>query len=157
VTVRAQGAFRGRLGSFGEVRELAEGFAAAAGADRALMLRVILVLEELFTNTVTHGDPAGSEGPVWVTLARETGAIEVTYEDQAPAFDPLTDAPAPPEHPPAHDERPPGGLGVALVRGLSASARYARVGDRNRVTLTLAATSPPPSSPAVAPSERAGA
>jgi anti-sigma regulatory factor (Ser/Thr protein kinase) len=157
VTVRVQGAFRGRLASFGEVRELAEAFAVAAGVERAVALRVILVLEELFTNTVTHGYPAGSEGPVWVTLARETGAIEVTYEDQAPAFDPLADAPAPSEQSLVHEERPPGGLGVALVRGLSASARYARVGDRNRVTLTIAAVIPPPSSPTVAPSERAGA
>jgi serine/threonine-protein kinase RsbW len=157
VTVRAQGAFRGRLASFGEVREWAEAFATAAGADRAVVLRVILVLEELFTNTVTHGYPVGIEGPVWVTLAREAGAIEVTYEDQAPAFDPLTDAPVPSEHPLAHEERPLGGLGVALIRGLSASARYARVGDRNRVTLTIAAASPPPSAPAVAPSKRTGA
>jgi anti-sigma regulatory factor (Ser/Thr protein kinase) len=41
-------------------------------------LRVVLVLEELFTNTVTHGYP-DREGPVWVTLASQVAAIEITY------------------------------------------------------------------------------
>jgi len=143
--------FRGRLSSFAEVRALAEAFGAAACAGHDAMLRVILVLEELFTNTVTHGYPAGSEGPVWVTLARQVGAIEVTYEDAAPTFNPLTDTSAPPDHPLAFEGQPPGGLGLALVRGLSASAGYARVGDRNRVTLTVPTGSPPPPSPAAAP------
>jgi serine/threonine-protein kinase RsbW len=151
LTVRAEGTFRGRLSSFPEVRALAEAFGAAVDADHRTTLRVVLVLEELFTNTVTHGYPAGSEGPVWVTLASRAGAIEVTYEDAGPAFDPLAAAFAPSDHPLDLEGQPPGGLGVALIRGLSASAAYARVGDRNRVTLTVSAGHPPPSQPAAAP------
>ena len=153
LTVRTDGTFRGRLPSFAEVRALTEAFGAAVGADHNATLRVVLVLEELFTNTVTHGYPAGSEGPVWVALTSQGGPIEVTYEDAAPAFDPLTDAPAPPL---AAEERAPGGLGLALVRGLSASARYARIGDRNRVTLTVSTGSAPPPSPAAPPGACAG-
>ena len=149
--MRTTGTFRGRLASFAEVRALAEGFGAALGVDPRAMLRVVLVLEELFTNTVTHGYPAGREGPVWITLASRSGDIEITYEDAAPAFDPLTDAPAPPDQPLADESRPPGGLGLALVRGLSASVGYTRVGDRNRVTLTLSTGSAPPPAPAAAP------
>ena len=150
--MRAEGTFPGRLPSFAEVRALAERFGTAVGADHRAMLRVVLVLEELFTNTVTHGYPAGSEGPVWVTLASQGGAIEVTYEDAAPAFDPLTAAPAPPL---AAEGQAPGGLGLALVRGLSASVRYARIGDRNRVTLTVSTGSAPPA-PAAPPGACAG-
>jgi len=93
---------------------------------------------------VIHGDAAGSEGPVWVTLASRPGVIEVIYEDAGPEFDPLADAQAPRADSRAPGE-PSGGLGLALVRGLSASARYARVGERNRITLRLptAGTSPP--------------
>ena len=149
--MRAEGAFRARLASFPEVRGLAEAFGAALGADHRAILRIVLVLEELFTNTVTHGYPAGSEGPVWVTLASGCGEIEITYEDVAPAFNPLTDASTALDQPHAHEARPPGGLGLALVRGLSASVGYTRVGDRNRVTLTLSTGSPPPPSPADAP------
>ena len=107
-------------------------------------MRVVLVLEELFTNTVTHGYPTGGEGPVWVSLDLAGDAIEITYEDAAPAFDPIGGAPAVPR---PDEEQTPGGVGLALVRGLSASARYARDGDRNRVILTVATGTrhrPPP-------------
>ena len=171
MTVEAEGTFRGRLGSFGEVRALAEAFGAAMGADRGAVLRLVLVLEELFTNTVTHGYPAGSEGPIWIAFSRRVDLIEVTYEDAGPAVrspgrgrrapgDPRARAQDPqvrpddpgarPDDPRARPEDPrgdegewSGGIGLAIVRGLSTSARYARVGDRNRITLTVPAASTP--------------
>lgn len=136
--LRAEGAFRGQLAGFTEVRTLAESFGAATGTDHTTTLRVILVLEELFTNTVTHGYPMDRDGPIWVTLASEGTAITVTYEDAAPAFDPLAHAP---DLAPAPEERAPGGLGLALVRGLCVSASYIRIAGRNRVTLTVAGPS----------------
>jgi serine/threonine-protein kinase RsbW len=143
--VQAHGTFRGRLSGFGEVRALAEAFAAAAGADRGAALRLVLILEELFTNTVTHGYPPGAEGPIWVAFASRADTIEVTYEDEGPAFDPLADAPGLPGDFREDAGDLSGGLGLALVRGLSAAARYARVGDRNRITLAVPThTSPSP-------------
>ena len=106
VTVEAEGTFRGRLASFGEVRALAEAFGAAMGADRGAVLRLVLVLEELFTNTVTHGYPAGSEGPIWIAFAQRADLIEVTYEDAGPPFDPLGEAAARPEDPRARPQDP---------------------------------------------------
>jgi anti-sigma regulatory factor (Ser/Thr protein kinase) len=150
VTVRAEGAFPGRLASFGEVRVLAERFGATMGADHDTTRRLVLILEELFTNTVTHGYPAGAEGPIWVALAARKGTIEVTYEDAAPAFDPFTEAPARPEPALAIDASVVGGLGLMLVRALSASACYARVDDRNRVILTVSIGGTPPPSPVAA-------
>ena len=141
MTLRTEGAFRGGLAGFTGLRALAESFGAAAGAEHATTLRVVLVLEELYTNTVTHGYPGDRDGPVWVTLASEAGAITVTYEDAAPAFDPLSHTPGP--APPA-EERAPGGLGLALVRGLCVSASYTRIGGRNRMIFTVAGSSPPP-------------
>jgi serine/threonine-protein kinase RsbW len=138
--VQAQGAFRGSLPGFAEVRALAESFGAAAGVDHDTTLRVVLVLEELFTNTVTHGYPGGADGPVWVTLASQTGAIAITYEDAAPPFDPFGHSPALPLAP---EEREPGGLGLALVRGLCLTTSYTRIGNRNRVALTVATSSAP--------------
>lgn len=149
--MRAEGTFRGRLPSFTEVRALVEAFGAAAGADHSATLRVVLVLEELFTNTVTHGYATGSEGPVWITLVHRAGAIEVIYEDAAPAFNPLADAPMPTVKPLAPEEQPPGGLGLALVRGLSASIGYARVGGRNRVSLTMSTGTSRPFTPGAPP------
>ena len=142
--MRVERGFRGRLPSFAEVRALAEAFAATVGTDRDTAMRVVLVLEELFTNTVTHGYAGRAEGPVWITLADGVNAIEITYEDAGPAFDPLTGGPPLPLVTPGEA---PGGLGLALVRGLSASASYARVGDRNRVTLTVSNQGSPASPP----------
>ena len=142
--MRVEGTFQGRLHSFVEVRALAETFGTTVGADQDTTLRIVLVLEELFTNTVTHGYAAGGEGPVWISLASQGGAIEITYEDAGPTFDPLVDAPTPSL---AAEGRVPGGLGLALVRGLSAAAGYARIGDRNRVTLTVAIGSAPAAPP----------
>ena len=141
--MRAEGTFRGRLPSFADVRALAEAFGTAAGADHGTTLRVVLLLEELFTNTVTHGYADAGEGLVWVTLALGTGVIEITYEDAGPAFDPLTGA----RRPRSDRTGRTGGLGLALVRGLSTSAAYARIGDRNRITLTVSTGSAPATPP----------
>jgi anti-sigma regulatory factor (Ser/Thr protein kinase) len=143
LSARAEATFRGRLPGFPEVRAWAEAFAATQGADRTATLRLVLVLEELFTNSVIHGYGAGTEGPIWITLARGPGVIEVTYEDAAPPFDPIAEPDAARAGP-----RPPGdltgGLGLALVRGLSTAARYARAGERNRVTLGVPIGDGPP-------------
>jgi anti-sigma regulatory factor (Ser/Thr protein kinase) len=139
--VRTQGTFRGSLPGFAEVRALAESFGTTAGVDRDTTLRVVLVLEELFTNTVTHGYPGDAEGPVWVTLEGQRGVIVITYEDEALPFDPLAHAPPPSL---AAEEQAPGGLGIALVRGLCASVSYSRAGDRNRLTLTVTTSSAGP-------------
>jgi anti-sigma regulatory factor (Ser/Thr protein kinase) len=145
--VRAAGTFKGWLPGFREVRAWAEAFAAGAGADRPATLRLVLVLEELFTNTVAHGYATGAEGPIWVTLAGRPGLIEVTYEDAGPPFDPFTDPPAPRAGHRAADELV-GGVGLALVRGLTTSARYARIGDRNRITLDVPTGDPASPAPA---------
>jgi serine/threonine-protein kinase RsbW len=139
LSARAEGAFRGRIPGFAEVRTWAEAFAMGLGADRPAALRLVLVLEELFTNTVVHGYPAGADGPIWVTLAGGAGVIEVTYEDAGRPFDPVAERPGP-----RVDGGVAGGLGLALVRGLSTWACYARVGERNRVTLGVSIGGPPP-------------
>jgi serine/threonine-protein kinase RsbW len=141
--VRAEGTFRGRLAGFSEVRAWAEGVAAGLGTDRPATLRLVLILEELFMNTVGHGYPAGTEGPIWVTLVGGPGVIEVTYEDAGPPFDPFAEPRVPRMD--LHPARElSGGLGLALVRGLSTAARYARVDERNRITLGVPIGGSPP-------------
>jgi serine/threonine-protein kinase RsbW len=140
--MRVEGTYRARLPSFAEVRARAVSFGQAGGVGPETTIRVVLVLEELFTNTVSHGYPAGIDGPVWISLALRGDVVEITYEDACPPFDPIGGAPAIPR---PNETGSVGGVGLALVRGLSASARYARLGERNRVTLTVAisASAPP--------------
>ena len=53
-------------------------------------MRLMLIVEELFTNSVEHGYRAENEGPIRVVLAVEGGAVALLYEDSAPRYDPLT-------------------------------------------------------------------
>jgi anti-sigma regulatory factor (Ser/Thr protein kinase) len=137
VTRRVQGEFRGPQSGFAALRGFVEAFGRTAGVSARTTERLVLVLEELFTNTVTYGYCPSGEGPVWLTLETRADRLEVVYEDAAAPFDPFArpldaGAGAPPE------ASASGGLGLALVRGLSSSVRYARTGGRNRIVIVMA-------------------
>lgn len=111
-------------------------FCTAAGIPRPQLLRLNLVLEELFTNTVRHGHKGDSEAPIWVTLEARPEAVRVTYEDVAPPFNPY--AQLPDISPESTLERlPVGGLGVLLTTELAATRDYAYVFGRNRIRLSI--------------------
>ena len=108
------------------------------GIARDDALRLTLIVEELFTNSVAYGYGGDSDAPVELTLSVEASDIMLVYADAAPPFDPLSR----PSVPPADLAAPPesrsvGGLGVHLARHLVAGARYARQDDRNRLWLTV--------------------
>ncbi len=92
-----------------------------------------LSLEELFMNVVMHGAPGGA-ARVQVSLALADRALTLTLEDDGPAFDPLSLPP--PDVTASLEERPVGGLGVALVRKMMDSVCYERVRERNRLTVS---------------------
>jgi anti-sigma regulatory factor (Ser/Thr protein kinase) len=127
-----------RLERMRELRGFLEDFCTASEVGREPCLRLNLVLEELFTNTVRHGHGGDCDAPVWVSLARESGRVRMTYEDTAPPFNPYAGLAA--QSPDATLEmRKLGGLGVLLTREMAASRDYAYVFGRNRIRLTLAA------------------
>ena len=137
--------FEARLEQFPEVRNHAELCCAEAGFERSAIDRLILVLEELFANTVEHGyarqAATSGEQAVWLTVTAAMGRIEVTYEDAAPEYDPFKKAAAPDYSGPV-DSWQVGGLGVALVVRLGRNVRYERQHDRNRIRFTLLAAAP---------------
>ncbi len=114
-----------------------ESFCADCGLPRQQCLRLNLVLEELFTNTVKHGHRGDCDAPVWVALSRSGDVVQVVYEDKAPPFNPYAHLP---EEPPdtTLELRKVGGLGVLLTKGLAATRDYAYLFGRNRIRLTLA-------------------
>jgi serine/threonine-protein kinase RsbW len=105
-----------------------EEFCGEAGLERSRCLRLNVVLEELFVNTVSHGHRGDCDAPVWITLEAGAQAVQVTYEDTAPPFNPF-----------AHviETRKVGGLGVLLARELAATRDYAYLFGRNRLRLAL--------------------
>jgi serine/threonine-protein kinase RsbW len=71
------------------LRAFLEAFCAQAGIGREACLRLNLLLEELFTNTVRHGHRGDCDAPVWISLvAGEDRRVTITYEDTAPPFNP---------------------------------------------------------------------
>ena len=124
------------LGALKAIGAFVERFCAGAGIARDPCLRLNLVLEELFTNTIRHGYRAGSEAPVWISLARGDGKLRIVYEDAAPPFNPyawLAAATSAGQQP----VRRPGGLGILLTRELAASREYAYVFGRNSIRLGM--------------------
>ena len=95
-------------------------------------------IEELLLNTVKHGHRGGSDAPVWITLASVEGAIRVTYEDQAPPFNPFATATREMLEALAGTRRE-GGLGVMLAHGLTTETDYAYLFGRNRIRVALPA------------------
>jgi anti-sigma regulatory factor (Ser/Thr protein kinase) len=129
--------FRSRPAEWRHARAFVEDFCAAAALPRETGLRACLVLEELFVNTVKHGHAGGSDAPVWIALADESGRVTLTYEDLAAPFNPfarerreMLEALAP--------TRREGGLGVILAQALAGSTDYAYLYGRNRIRVTLA-------------------
>lgn len=107
------------------------------GAGRQAALRLILVAEELFINTVMHGYAGGNARRCVTLTVRGKGAeIELQAEDDAPAFDPFRSVPTPPGRSDARDASV-GGLGRVLVAGIASRHAYERCGRRNRVTVAV--------------------
>lgn len=108
-------------------------------------LQLTLMVDELVTNTITHGYPAlfvkqtGTVGCITVNAEMTTFAtpsmpgagdkfIVISLTDNALAFDPLS-LPAP-DLALGLEERPVGGLGVHFVRQLADEIAYSRGGPR---------------------------
>lgn len=111
---------------------------AAAGFDRAMCLRVTLLVEELFTNTVVHGHGADSDAPVRLDVEVAPGRLRLVYEDTGPPHDPFA-AVASPDPDADVQDRPVGGLGVLLISAMARQVEYRRADDRNRISLVVGA------------------
>lgn len=116
-----------------------------AGCSNRQRLRVILLIEELFTNTVQHGRAGSKAVPVSLAFTLAGKEIKVRYEDGARRYDPFLGLDRRQSLSDTVELRPLGGLGVLLIRELGKDVRYAWSKGRNCVTFSM---------PADAPSER---
>ena len=121
--------FLARLAELRRIGSFLEGFCAETDLARERCLRLNLVLEELFVNTVHHGHRGDSDAPIWIVLDAQAQAVQVTYEDTAPPFNPFAYR---------VEMGKVGGLGVLLTRELAAAREYAYLFGRNRIRLSLA-------------------
>jgi serine/threonine-protein kinase RsbW len=103
-------------------------------ADDACQDDLVQAVDEAATNTILHGY-RGRPGWVDVAVARVDDRLVITIEDEAPIFDP-TAVPAPDLSVPP-DARPPGGMGIHLMReSMDALDHSPRPGGGNILTMT---------------------
>lgn len=94
-----------------------------------------LALEELATNVIKYGYDDHNRHLLSVEF--DMGPpVSLILEDDGHPFDPVRDAPMP-DISLDVAERPVGGLGLHMVKTMSSSFTYRRVGHHNRVTVTF--------------------
>lgn len=96
---------------------------------------VELALEEMITNTIKYGYEDRAEHQIEVLITLEENLIRLTITDDGHEFNPLTIPDADTSKP--IEERDIGGLGIHLVRKLTASMNYKRVNGKNILEMTL--------------------
>lgn len=89
------------------------------------LLRLQLVVEELFINTISHGHQGESEQPVSLTLGCRDGILTLRYADDAPPFDISKIG----QNPRSTVEV--GGQGLNLIHGMSKAIHYRRQEPKN--------------------------
>jgi serine/threonine-protein kinase RsbW len=138
MTPTAKRGFVARMAELPEALAFVEGFCRQHGVARNDMLRLRLVVEELFTNTVEHGLGGQDNSTIRLELGAQAGELALLYEDATAPFDaPAHLARQPLNLNAALDERPIGGLGLPLIEQMAQRMRYAREDGRNRLWIGL--------------------
>ena len=103
------------------IRQQALGFGFSADET----MRLELVLEELASNSITHGYGKECDLPISVALRSHAEGLTLIYCDQAAGFN-LAEMAA---STPADDQI--GGLGINLILGIARNIRYQRKANSN--------------------------
>jgi len=96
-------------------------------------LRLQLLAEELFINTIDHGFSGPSDTVIHLVLVRNAAGLTLRYEDEAPAFDPFAASLQ------LASEDTIGGLGLTLLHGMSRTRHYRHEAGRNIIEIGLQA------------------
>jgi serine/threonine-protein kinase RsbW len=127
-----------RFAAVTDTAAFAQAFCERHGIGRPTALRLRLVIEELFTNSIQHGYGGECDTPIRIALAMIDGYLAVEYEDSAPPYDPLARlSTLPSDDVTALAAPPTDGLGVYLVGKLAYGARYEFADGRNRLWLVM--------------------
>ncbi|HKZ04049.1 MAG TPA: SpoIIE family protein phosphatase, partial [Methylomirabilota bacterium] len=127
---------RATMDDLARASESVRGFCEAHGVPADALHDVVLCLDEVVSNIITHGYRGDASGRIAVRLALDRDQARLEIRDEAAPFDPLHAAP--PDFQVSADARPPGGLGVYLTRSLTDAMEYERAGGENRLRLTRA-------------------
>jgi anti-sigma regulatory factor (Ser/Thr protein kinase) len=137
-SARLQFAFSGAGAEVMPRVESVEAFLIEAGCTVASARNLAVVTEEILTNISRYAWPGGAGGGCTVEVAAvvEAAAVRVSLrsEDDGVAFDPT--AAKVPDLDAGLQERSVGGLGIVLIRTMTDTQSYRRVGTRNVFEVT---------------------
>ena len=111
------------------------------GLSKDQIFALQICLEEAVTNIIRHGGSENKGKHIWVTIS-PAPLLVACLEDEGSPFDP-TKVPLP-QRAGSLEDAQVGGLGVHLMRKITAGMRYERIAGRNRLTLEFASTSETP-------------
>jgi anti-sigma regulatory factor (Ser/Thr protein kinase) len=124
------------LSALTETAEAAADFAVTHGLSQRITFALELAIDEIASNIIHHGFNEIADGAqIILGLDVDPDRMTATFFDNAPAFDPLVEAPQP-DTTSDIETRAVGGLGVHLVKSLTDGASYERKENQNRLTLT---------------------
>jgi anti-sigma regulatory factor (Ser/Thr protein kinase) len=129
-------AFVARLPMLHDALDFVAAFAALKGLSERDLLRLQLVVEELFTNTIMHGYGQECDEPIEIALGAAPGRVRLQYQDAADPYDPARALATSRVSEPL-EQRPVGHLGVHLVAAIVDDMRYARIGGRNELQILM--------------------
>ena len=103
------------------------------GYDSARVSETGIIVDELMNNPISYGFAETAQPELSLTVRAAADEAELVFSDNGFPFDPLS---LPPKSEAEKEEdHPPGGEGLALVRGLSSSLRYEYREGRNILTV----------------------
>ena len=122
---------KNRIEELERIKDAINSVAKSDGSPENSEFEMMLIAEELFTNTVYYGFPDNGEHEIKMDVAASHGEWEITMRDDGLPFDP-TKAPEADTSAPL-SEREIGGLGIHLIRNISNVFDYERKDDFNFV------------------------
>jgi serine/threonine-protein kinase RsbW len=128
------------LSDIGKVMDLLEDELAVRKVPLQLLQTAQTVADELVTNVIRHGFRDDRPHTIDVSVAVREDGLTLQVSDDGIPFNPFaTPAPGPAR---PIEAQPAGGMGIPLVRQFAAACHYARVGERNQVTVVLKQPAP---------------
>lgn len=122
-----------RLSEVRELSSMVEAFGYANDLPDPKVFVINLALDELITNTVTHGLEDLADAEIRIRMRVAAGTLILVMEDNGQPFDPTQDTNA--DVTSSLEERAVGGLGLHLVKSFADRISYEFVEGRNRLTM----------------------
>lgn len=133
--------FPATLEHLAEIRDLVDRWCRDAGTSRVDCQALVLAVDEACTNVIEHGYAGRGDGALTLGFESTEHQVRVTVGDAGRAFDP-DQAPVP-DLEAGWEERPIGGLGWHLIRGMVDEIHYRSGDEGNVLTLVKKRTNEP--------------